>query len=664
MEKDFKWQIDQFDDIRILRYRIPGWESLTSRQKELIYYLSEAALAGRDILYDQNYKYNLLIRNTLESIYSGFTGERESSDFRSFEKYLKKVWFANGIHHHYSTDKFIPEFSPEYLDFLIIHTPDEQLKVELQTPLFFNAPGVHKPAILPAIEIIKASLFDPEVAPKRVSQEVSLDLVTHSACNFYEGVTQKEVEDYYAGLRQPDDPSPLSYGLNSKVVKDENGQIRELVWKKGGMYSETIGQIIYWLEKAITVAENKKQEATLKTLIAFYTTGDLKTFDAFNILWVDDTESHVDYVNGFTETYGDPLGLKATWEGIVNFKNIEATRRTQIISDQAQWFEDHSPIDPQYRKKEVKGVSAKVITVAMLGGDCYPATPIGINLPNADWIRETHGSKSVTIENITYAYDQASLGNGSLEEFTWSAEELERARKYGTLAGNLNTDLHECLGHGSGQLAPGIKGDELRNYASPLEEARASLFALYYIADPKMMELGLVPHPDVAKTEYDNAIRNGLITQLARIEAGKTVEQAHMRCRQLMAAWAYDLGRTENVIERKSRDGKTFFVINDYDRLRTLFGNMLKEVQRIKSEGDYSAGCQLIEKYAVRIDLSLHQEVLERYARLNLAPYSGFVNPILVPEFRDGRIMDVTPSYTEGYVGQMLRYSGKKRVNE
>lgn len=654
---EFVWQIDKFDDIRIIRYQIPGFEELTPKQKELVYYLSEATLCGRDILWDQNYKYNLLIRSLLESVYSGYKGDRNTADFKNFEKYLKKVWFANGIHHHYSTDKFVPEFSAEYFDELIKNTPSSKMKIKLDEEMFFNAPGVEQAGDYTALHIIRESIFNPAIASKRVNQDITKDLVVQSACNFYEGVSQKEVEAYYAAMSVPNDPTPVSYGLNSKVVKDIDGQINEAIWKIDGMYTAALEKVVYWLNKAINVAENPQQRQTLQTLVRFYEEGELKDFDAFNILWVNDTLSSIDYVNGFTETYGDPLGLKASWEGIVNFKNIEATKRTQLISDNAQWFEDHSPVDPQYRKENVKGVSAKVITVAMLGGDCYPSTPIGINLPNADWIRKDHGSKSVTIENITYAYAQSSLGNGSLEEFAYSPEEIARSKEYGSLGSNLNTDLHECLGHGSGQLAPGIKGDELRNYGSPLEEARASLFALYYIADPQLIKLGLIPNLEVAKAEYDNAIRNGLMTQLTRIQPGKTVEQAHMRCRQLMAAWAYDLGKAENVIEKKIRDGKTYFVVNDYDKLRTLFGEMLKEVQRIKSEGDYEAGRDLIEKYAVQIDENLHREVLERYQKLNLAPYGGFVNPVLTPEIKDGVIVDVKPSYTEGYAEQMLRYS-------
>lgn len=654
---NFQWKIDQFDDVNILRYQIPGFEELTVQQKKLIYFLSESALCGRDILFDQNYKYNLLIRSVLEDIYTNYTGDKNNEEFKGFERYLKRIWFANGIHHHYSTDKFTPSFTVEYMDKLLNATPKEKMRINLEEKSFFNAPGVEKPYEATLLEIVKESIFNPSIAAKRVNQDSNSDLVTRSACNFYEGVTQEEVENYYASITDPNDPQPVSHGLNTKVIKNEKGEVTELVWSTNGMYKEALTNAVQWLEKAKTVAENDQQKEIIEKLIRYYQSGDLKTFDEYNIAWVNDTLSSVDFVNGFIENYGDPMGLKATWESVVNFKNIEATKRTQTISDNAQWFEDHSPVAPQFRKKEVKGVSAKVITVAMLGGDCYPTTPIGINLPNADWIRKDHGSKSVTIENITYAYDQASMGGGTLNEFAYSQEEIDRAKTYGALAGNLNTDLHECLGHGSGQLAPGVKGDELRNYGSPLEEARASLFAIYYIGDPKMIELGLIPSMEVAYAEYDNTIRNGMMTQLTRIQPGKTVEQAHMRCRKLMAEWAYDLGKTENVIERKTRDGKTFFVINNYTRLRELFGEMLAEVQRIKSEGDYEAGKTLIEKYAVQIDPQLHKEILDRYAALKLSPYNGFVNPVLKPVIENGEIVNVVPTYDEQYVDQMLRYS-------
>jgi dipeptidyl-peptidase-3 len=641
--EEFRWQIDRFADIKIMRYQVPGWDSLSLQQKELVYYLSQAALCGRDIIFDQNYKYNLAIRRTLESIYQNFKGERSGTDWDNFMVYLKRVWFSNGIHHHYSTDKFLPQFSKEYFLQLATDCPDNSL------PLKENQ---SKNEFLSWISDI---MFNPEIAPKRVSLDASKDLVTSSACNFYEGVNQKEVEDFYNSLKMPDPQRPLSLGLNSKVVK-KNDKIVEIPYVADGLYGSAIQNIIYWLEKAVNVAENETQKKGLLMLIDYYRTGDLNTWDQYNILWAQDT-SFVDYVNGFIEVYGDPLGRKATWESVVNFRNEEATRRTKIISQNAQWFEDHSPIDPRFKKQKVKGVSAKVITVAQLGGDCYPATPIGINLPNADWIHKEHGSKSVTMENITYAYDQASLGSGFLEEFCYSSAEVEMAKKYGPLADNLHTDLHECLGHGSGQLLPGVNSEALKNYQSALEEARADLFALYYLMDPKMIELGLIPNFDVAKTEYNAYIRNGLMTQLTRIEPGKNIEQAHMRNRQLIAIWCYQKGLPNNVIEKKVKDGKTYVIINDYERLRSLFGELLAEIQRIKSEGDYTAGKELVENYGVKVDPSLHKEVIERYKKLNLAPYGGFVNPLMKPLYENSQLVDVEIFYPDDYVEQMLYYS-------
>ncbi|MGE0076284.1 MAG: dihydrofolate reductase [Bacteroidales bacterium] len=642
-DASFKWQVDQFADIKIMRYQIPEFESLTPNQKVLVYYLSEAAKCGRDILWDQNYKYNLTVRSVLESIYNGYSGDRNNTNWEQFMVYLKRVWFSNGIHHHYSNDKFIPEFSQEYFAELIKNTPADKFNATL---------GTTDEIITKLTPII----FDPNVATKRVNQDAGVDMVAASACNYYEGVTQKEAEDFYAKMMNPKDTTPISYGLNSKLVK-EDGKIVEKVWKIDGMYGAAIQKIVYWLEKAATVADNEHQRNVINALIDYYKSGDLKKFDEYNVLWVNDLESHVDFVNGFIENYGDPLGYKSSWESVVNFKNLEATRRTQIISSNAQWFEDHSPIENQFKKKEVKGVTAKVITVVQLGGDCYPSTPIGINLPNADWIRKYHGSKSVTMDNITYAYDQAAQGNGFMEEFAWSPEEIELSKQYGSLAGNLHTDLHECLGHGSGQLAEGVKGDELKNYGSALEEARADLFALYYIMDEKLVELGIMPTLDAAKAEYNNYIRNGLMTQLTRIEFGKTIEQAHMRNRQLIAAWCYEQGKGENVIEKKTRESKTFFVINDYQKLRELFGKLLKEIQRIKSTGDYETGKNLIETYAVKINPVLHKEVLDRYNKLKLAPYGGFMNPELVPVMNGDNIVDVKVEYPENYVQQMLDYS-------
>ncbi len=640
---DFKWIVDKFDDIKVLRYQVPGFEALPLQQKKLIYYLNEAALCGRDILYDQNFKYNLPIRRTLEAIYMNYNGgDQENAQWKAFEKYLKKVWFANGIHHHYSTDKFTPEFDRDFFEMLVACVPDEELPTDFGT----------REELLAVIEPI---LFDPDLYPVRVSQSADSDMLKHSAMNYYEGVSQKEAEQFYAKMVDPTDRTPISYGLNSKLVK-ENGRIYEKVWKVDGMYSPAIEKIIYWLDLAADVAE-EPQKSTIEKLISYYRSGDLKEFDEFNILWVQDTVSNVDFVNGFTENYGDPLGRKASWEALVNFKNEEATRRTEIISAQAQWFEDHSPVQPEYKKKEVKGVSAKVITAAILGGDCYPATPIGINLPNADWIRKEHGSKSVTIQNITEAYSESSKGNGFLEEFMLRPEDRERITKYGTLGDNLHTDLHECLGHGSGQLAPGTNGDELKQYGSALEETRADLFALYYLADPKLVELGIVPNADVAKAEYASYIMNGMMTQFARIELGKNVEQAHMRNRKLIAEWCYEQGRADNVIEKVVENGKTYIVVNDFDKLRALFGKMLREIQRIKSEGDFEAGKELVEKYAVKIDPVLHAEVLERYGKLGIQPYSGFVNPKYSPVMEGGEIVDVKIEYPEDYVEQMLEYS-------
>ena len=639
----FKWQVDQFADLRIIRYQIPGFEELTPKQKELVYYLSEAALCGRDIIFDQNFKYNLAIRRTLEAVANGYSGERSGEQWEQFMEYLKRVWFSYGIHHHYSNDKFIPAFSKEYFAELVKNTPSELFPSELG-------------GIDALVSTLTPIIFDPAVYAKRVNQSAGVDMVTESANNYYEGVTQKEVEQFYAAMMDPKDNTPISYGLNSKVVK-ENGKVTEKVWKSGGMYGAAIDKIAYWLEKAATVAENEQQRDVILTLIEYYKTGDLNKFDEYNVKWVSDLSSQVDFVNGFIENYGDPLGYKSSWEAVVNFKNIEATKRTEIISANAQWFENHSPIDEQFKKKEVKGVSAKVITVAALGGDCYPTTPIGINLPNADWIRRDHGSKSVTMENITYAYDQSAIGNGFMEEFAWDDKERELNTKHGSLAGNLHTDLHECLGHGSGQLAPGTKGDELKNYGSPLEETRADLFALYYIGDPYMVEIGLIPSLDVAYAEYSNYIRNGIMTQLTRIELGKDIEQAHMRNRAIIANWCYEKGKADNVIEKKMRNGKTFFVINDYAKLRELFGSLLKEVQRIKSTGDFEAGKALVEAYGVKINQDLHKEVLERYAKLKLAPYGGFINPRLVPVMEGDKIIDVKVEYPDNYVDQMLQYS-------
>ena len=638
----FQWQIDRFDDINVLRYQVPDFDSLTPRQKQFIYYLSQAAVSGRDILFDQNCKYNLPVRRTLEAIYTTYDGDKNSADWQAFEKYLKKVWFANGVHHHYSGDKFKPEFSAEYFESLLASTPAEKL-------------GDIRGTLL---DTVKQVIFDPALYPKRVDQTAGVDMIAASACNYYDGVTQKEAEAFYTALTDTTDRQPVSYGLNSQLVKDKDGQIAERVWSAEGMYGPAIREIVKWLELAAAVADTPQQEAYTRTLIEYYKTGDLKLFDRYNVAWVEDTESTVDYVNGFIENYGDPLGYKASWESTVNFKDFEATKTTQIISDNAQWFEDHSPIDPQYRKPHVKGVSAKVITVAMLGGDCYPSTPIGINLPNADWIRRDHGSKSVTIANITAAYDAAAAGNGFAEEFILRPEDRQLRAQWGTVGNNLHTDLHECLGHASGQLAPGTKGDELKNYGSTLEEARADLFALYYMNDPKLVELGIIPTLDVAKAEYNNYMMNGLMTQLTRIEPGKNIEEAHMRNRALVAGWVYERGKNDKTVEFVTENGKTYVVVNDYDKLRGLFGELLKEIQRIKSEGDFKAGMELVENYGVKVDPTLHKEVLERYAALDIAPYSGFVNPRYVPVLdENGKITDVKIEYPTDYIQQMLTYS-------
>ena len=646
-DNGFDYVVDRFADLEILRYQVPGFESLTLKQKQLLYHLSEAALMGRDILFDQNCRYNLPIRRTLEAIYTSYKGDRQTPDFLALETYLKRVWFANGIHHHYAEDKFQPGFSAEFLKKAIS---------QLDPALVPVRPGQ---SIKAFTEEICQVILDPTVLPKRTTQSGDQDLIQASANNYYgEGLTQKEVEDFYASQKNdPTDMTPISYGLNSRLVK-ENGQIQEKVWKVGGLYSPAIEAIVAELEKAIPFAENKAQKETIETLIDYYRTGDLRTFDAYSILWVEDTASEVDFVNGFIETYGDPLGRKASWESTVNFINKEATKRTKTISDNAQWFEDHSPVDPRFKKEQVKGVSAKVITVTMLGGDCYPSTPIGINLPNADWIRRDHGSKSVTIENITEAYDKAAQGNGFKEEFVWSEEERQLIKRYGFITDNLHTDLHECLGHGSGKLLPGTDPDALKAYSSTIEEARADLFGLYYLADPKMVELGLVPDQEAYKAEYYKYMMNGLMTQLVRIAKGKDVEEAHMRNRQLIARWTYEHGQRDKVVEIVRREGKSYVVINDYRRLRELFAQLLAEIQRIKSEGDFQAAKQLVENYGVKIDPRLHEEILERYKKLNLAPYKGFVNPVMrLEKNTQGEVTDVTLDYTEGYAAQMLRYS-------
>lgn len=642
---EFNYKVDRFADIEILRYKVTDFENLTPKQKELVYYLTEAALYGRDILTDQNGKYNLAIRTTLEEIYKNFNGDKESADYKGFVEYLKQVWFANGIHHHYSTDKFVPKFSQEFFKAEVAKLAPESLPLaEGQTVDAFVA------ELVPVI-------FDPAVMAKRVNQADGQDLIQTSANNYYDGVTQVEVEQFYAAMKDPKDTTPISYGLNSRLVK-KDGKVQEEVYKVGGRYSAAIEKIVENLKKAQAVAENEQQKAHIGKLIEYYTTGNLKTFDEYSILWVEDVVSTVDFINGFIESYGDPLGLKGAWESIVNFKNEKASHRTEVISANAQWFEDHSPVDARFKKDSVKGVTAKVITAAILAGDAYPATPIGINLPNANWIRAAHGSKSVTIENITEAYDQASHGNGFNEEFVIDKETGDLMDKYLFIVDNLHTDLHECLGHGSGKLLPGVHDDALKEHGSTLEETRADLFALYYLADPKLLELGLVDNKDAYKAEYYKYILNGMMTQLMRIEYGKNIEESHMRNRQLISMWAYENGKAENVIELVKKDGKTFIKINDYEKLRGLFGKLLAEVQRIKSEGDYVAGKKLVEDYAVKVNPEIHKEVLERYGKLDIAPYKGFVNPVYTAvKDAEGNITDVTVDYSEGYVEQMLRYS-------
>lgn len=646
----FEYKVDRFADIEILRYPVPGFNSLSLQQKELVYYLSQAALEGRDILWDQHNRYNLTIRRVCEGVYENYMGDKSSDNWKHFETYLKRIWMANGIHHHYSEDKILPEFPQEYFVSIVKGVDPGRM------------PFRDGMAADETLNEILPVMFDPTVMPKRMNQSSGVDIVATSAVNFYEGVTQKEVEDFYNAMKDPNDNTPVSYGLNSKVVK-QDGIVTEQVWKLGGMYDKAIERIIGWLEKAEAVAENDHQKEVINTLISYYRTGDLKTFDDYSVKWVTDTSSRVDFVNGFIENYADPLGMKATWESIVNFKSEEASERTRIISENAQWFEDNSPVDDRFRKEEVKGISAKVITAAMLAGDCYPATPIGINLPNADWIRRDHGSKSVTIDNITFAYDKAAEGNGFNEEFMWSDTEREQAKKQGTLTDNLHTDLHECLGHGSGKLLPGVDGNALKEHGSTLEEARADLFALYYLADPKLVELGLLPDNEAYKTEYYHYIMNGAMTQLTRIQPGKDIEEAHMRNRALISNWVIEKGKADNVVELQQRDSKTYIVINDYDKLRTLFGELLGEVQRIKSEGDYGAGKNLVEKYAVKVNAGLHKEVSTRYEALNIAPYKGFVNPVykLVTDSK-GKVTDVTISYDENYVDQQLRYSRQYSV--
>lgn len=640
--------VDRFADIEVLRYVVPGFQDLTLNQKKLIYFLTEAAIQGRDILWDQNGKYNLPLRQLLETVYTNYDGDRDSKEFKAFVTYLKQVEFGNGVYHHYSMDKFVPGFSKAWF-------ANEVAKL-VKAKQLTVAPE--------KLDILEKVIFDPEFMPKRVNQAAGEDLILTSACNLYDNISQPEVEAYYAALKDTTDLTPISYGLNSRLVKTPDGVIKEEVYKLGGYYSDAIARIIENLEKARKYAESPKQTAVIDELVKFYRTGDLKLFDSYSILWTEDTDSQVDFINGFIESYGDPLGMTGSWESIVNFRDEKASARTKTLAANAQWFENNSPVDPRFRKPEVKGVSAKVINAAILAGDAYPSTPIGINLPNANWIRATHGSKSVTIENITRAYDDASHGNGFNEEFVIDQPTRDILDKYLFITDNLHTDLHECLGHGSGRLLPGVDPDALKAHGSTLEETRADLFALYYLADPKLIELGLLDNPDAYKAEYYKYMLNGLMTQLMRIEPGKDVEEAHMRNRKLIAEWAFEHGKKDNVVEYVVKDGKTFVKINDYAKLRDLFGQLLNEIQRIKSEGDYAAGEALVEKYAVKVDQRLHKEVLDRYATLDIAPYKGFVNPVYVAVDGDGnptsdedKITDVIVTYEEGYIPQMLRYS-------
>ena len=639
-EAVFRYTVDEFADIKIMRYRIPGWDSLTFRQKSLLYHLGEAAKYGRDILWDQNCKYNLEIRHLLEAIIEGYQGDREAEEWKKFETYAKRVFFSNGIHHHYAEDKIVPECGREYFSMLVAEAGNTDNGEKL-------------------LNII----YDPDIYAQRKYTDGDKDILSASAVNFYEGVTRREAERFYSAMENPDDPAPVSYGLNSRLVR-KDGKIKEDTYRIGGLYGKAIEKIVEELELASGFAENEMQKECIDLLISYYRTGDLRTWDEYNIAWVRDTLSEIDFVNGFVETYNDPLGMKGTWESIVNIRDAEASKRTETISENAQWFEDNSPVDSRFKKKEVKGISAKVIDATTLGGDCFPSTPIGINLPNADWIRKEHGSKSVTIANITHAYNKSAeeAPKSTTSEFAWDEDEVALIKKYSSYADELHTDLHECLGHGSGQLLPGVSSNALGEYASALEEARADLFALYYMGDDKMVELGLLPDMEAYKAQYLTYIRNGICVQFSRVEPGRPNTEAHMQNRKLISEWCYEKGLADNVIEKKTRDGKTYFIINDYVKLRGLFGELLAEIQRIKSEGDYEAGKALIERYAIHIDPALHKEVRERYASLGLKPYGGFVNPEIVPVIENGETVDYRVEYTDDFLGQMLEYGKKYRT--
>ncbi len=641
----FYYSDERFADIQMLRYRLNGFEALTLEQKKLIYYLSEATLSGRDITFDQFGKRNLKIRKTLEAIYTDSSIDRQTEGFKALELYLKRVWFSNGIYHHYGCEKFIPAFAPEYLKSAMQQVEPQRL------------PLAEHQTVEELFDELYPAIFLPEYMPKRVNKAQGEDLVQTSACNYYDGVSQQEVESYYAAKKGVAGKHAPSFGLNSRLVKDENG-LHELVWKEGGLYGKAISRIVYWLSKALDVCENDAQHRVLEKLIRYYKTGELTDFDDYCIEWVSATEGKIDFVNGFIEVYGDPLGLKASWEGIVEYKDEEATKRTKTISDNAQWFEDHSPVNPAFRKKKVKGITANVICAAMLGGDEYPSTAIGINLPNADWIRAEHGSKSVTIGNLTEAYNRAAKGSGMKEEFVVDTDTVKLIERYADVCDDLHTDLHECLGHGSGQLLDGVDPDALKAYGNTIEEARADLFGLYYMADEKLLELGLLPDREAWKAHYYTYMLNGLMTQLVRIAPGNEIEEAHMRNRALIARWCMAHG--QGAVEWVKKDGKTYVHINDYQQLRDLFAKLLAEVQRIKSEGDFEAARQMVETYGVKVDAELHREVLDRYKKLNIAPYKGFINPVLLPQ-RDshGEIVDVKVDYTETYAHQMLRYSAE-----
>lgn len=643
---EFKVITEQFADLRILRYQVPGFDELSAQQKELAYYLYQAGLSGRDICWDQNFKYNLTIRRTMEEIVKNYKGDRASEDFNKFMVYTKRVWFSSGIHHHYSTAKIMPEFSAEYFAELVDNSRDGIFPVR-------DGESVNQ-----FVERLTPIIFDPTIAAKGVNKDKGVDHVAESANNYYEGVTEKEVNAFYDGKRDPKDSEPISYGLNSKLVK-EGGRIVEKVWKVGGMYGSAMEKMVFWLRKAVDVAENENQKKALTLLADYFESGDLKTFDEYSIAWVNDTESDLDLILGFIEVYGDAIGYRAAFESVLELKDKEATKRIDAIGAEAQWFEDNSTIMDEHKKENVTGIIANVVTVIGEVGATSPSSPIGINLPNANWIRAKHGSKSVTLGNIVDAYNKAAAGGGFLEEFAYSQEEIELSNKFGVLAGNLHTDMHEVIGHASGKLNPGIgtPKETLKNYASALEEGRADLVALYFIMDQKLVDIGVMPSLDVGKTEYNGYIRNGLMTQLRRIELGDNIEESHMRNRQMVANWAYEKGKTENVIERTVKDGKTYFVINDYEKLRDLFGQLLREIQRIKSEGDYAAGAALVENYGVKVDQELHKEVLERFGKLNIAPYSGFINARLVPVEQDGKIIDVRIEYPYDFTAQMLEYA-------